>query len=388
MDLIARSMSANLTSCWFRSVIYIHPDGMLRARSRQQTYPLHSPNSHSFASVCGLINRALVAQHRLFEHQQNGAFLNSTLQAYGNLQLFMTTTDQHPIRSFVPLLLAMTAAAIAAGFYYVNMKELSLVPNPEPWGQLGDFFGGLLGPTFNLISMYLLIKTIQLQQFQLADARSSATAASAATIDHKLALKQSFEQTLFTWLHSYRELVTEVQFGNDSGRLALNRMWDDWYTDGRISAEAEPQNKRQVIQAMQQPDSAAPETIAYAANQIPELYNKQYLTNAFQFDTLIRTLYRLIKWIDESEITATEKFDYVGIVRSQVSSIEMHYLFLNGLTSRGEKFSPFLEKYAFFSNFDDVKNCITVMRIHHNNTDSGYSATAFKSDTARAALGL
>lgn len=105
---------------------------------------------------------------------------------------------------------------------------------------------------------------------------------------------------------------------------------------------------------------------------------------------MLRTLYRLIKWIDESDLSNKEKFDYIGIVRSQVSATEFLVLFLNGLTERGRKFLPLINKYAFFDNFDAAtrpeRRIYSLLRAVGGRDGLRYSDTAFNSDLARQLL--
>lgn len=44
--------------------------------------------------------------------------------------------------------------------------------DPTVWGAVGDFFGGLLNPFFSILTIYLLVKSLRLQNKELSDATS------------------------------------------------------------------------------------------------------------------------------------------------------------------------------------------------------------------------
>ena len=72
------------------------------------------------------------------------------------------------------------------------------------------------------------------------------------------------------------------------------------------------------------------------------------------FDSYFRHLYRIFKYIDESQlIDDTERYSYSCIVRAQLSEYELLLLFYNALTIDDNgiyKFKNLIEKYAIFNN--------------------------------------
>lgn len=107
----------------------------------------------------------------------------------------------------------------------------------------------------------------------------------------------------------------------------------------------------------------------------------------FQLDSKFRTLFRLISWIDSQpgQIVAIEqKWFYVGLVRAQLSWIEMVYLFFNGMTDRGEKFVAFCNTYAIFDNFDVSQHLSLRIAIR----SARYSKEAYSSEEAKRLLGI
>ncbi|MEG0890017.1 MAG: putative phage abortive infection protein [Bacteroides sp.] len=75
---------------------------------------------------------------------------------------------------------------------------------------------------------------------------------------------------------------------------------------------------------------------------------------ASYFDHYFRHLYRIVKFVDESPLLAggfDDKYQYVSMVRAQLSRHELVWLFYNGLSNNGkDKFKPLIEKYSLLKN--------------------------------------
>ena len=61
-------------------------------------------------------------------------------------------------RRLLQICWCVTALFVIAtiGAYCCNFKGHGWSNNPEQWGQLGDYFGGLLNPIFSLINLVVL----------------------------------------------------------------------------------------------------------------------------------------------------------------------------------------------------------------------------------------
>lgn len=76
------------------------------------------------------------------------------------------------------------------------------------------------------------------------------------------------------------------------------------------------------------------------------------------FDHYFRYLYRILKFIDETElIDENQKYRYSSMFRAQLSEFELVLIYYNGLSSVGkDKLKPLLEKYSILKNIrkDDL----------------------------------
>lgn len=300
---------------------------------------------------------------------------------------------------------ALVIALCAIGAYIIAFKGQPFVVDPESWGQLGDYVGGILNPIFGFLSVLGLLIALVLQTTELKLSREAllvsqkelelsraeqAKASEALASQNKSILKQSFEQTFFAWLGTYREILREIvkkrQGTSSYGRDELRNLWLE-YLETRYFV-----SRKYIIQATIN-KAGVPLISNLPVNLLPEVvpeikteWENAYKDNEQNLGSFFRTAYRLIKWIDNypSDILDNEaKYLYVGIFRSQLSWIEMVFLFYNGMTPRGEKFKPLIEKYALFDNLTIESDALLAILKECPMDGIGYAPSAFNSDIAR-----
>ncbi len=126
-------------------------------------------------------------------------------------------------------------------------------------------------------------------------------------------------------------------------------------------------------------------------NLIQTQWLNLYRNNEFKLDSLFRTAYKLITWIDAQQserLNNAQKWLYISIFRSQLSWVEMVYLYYNGLTKRGSKFKLLIEKYALFDNLTIESDIVIKISNEYLPLEFNYMAEAFSSELAREKLGL
>lgn len=294
-----------------------------------------------------------------------------------------------PAATIVVVLLALFSNFIFER-YIGELKSLSdamsLKDQAAVLGQFGDFMGGLINPAVGIATTLLILITIVLQRQELKNSieelRNSNEAIS----------RQSFEQTFFSWLGSYRDLVgsatiTGGQYSTErTGRNALSR-WLDTY----LSAYALEGAKTHTIANLAERLKNGPVLSDDDQLTVSEIARKQwehvYSAGEDHIDSMFRTLYRLIRWIDEQSIDLLDpelKWHYVSIIRAQLSIIEMQYLFFNGLTDRGRNFNKYINRYAIFDNLESERD--VVIRLLQGLDATPYEPRAYNSELAKKVL--
>ena len=330
----------------------------------------------------------------------------------------MSTPDQDTLPDppqsklvWVPILAGITL--LLAYAIYFGFVEKAPKGGPDSWGQFGDFLGGLLNPVVGTITIVLLVRTLQqqgkaveYQRIELAEQRKELTLQREETAKSTLALSaqnkaiqmQSFEQTFFAWLQSYKAVVEQIQSstGSATGQRALNLIASSF--NGRSARPRENQtgglhNPKPVLSYA----DAIREFLEYGNPEIIDRfeialghYHETYRANHSQLGPMFRTLFRMIEWVDHSPLSASERWHYVAIIRSQLSWAEMYFLAFNGCTPRGTSFATLINKYALLDNLEaDTDGLAAAMRdafVLSRPNHFPYTKAAFVSSAAKLEL--
>ncbi|MDO6385275.1 putative phage abortive infection protein [Uliginosibacterium sp. 31-12] len=320
------------------------------------------------------------------------------------------------------------AVLSAIGFvapYVIRFWGGSLSGNGDDWGGFGSYLGGTVGPLLTFITVIALLATLAVQR---KESRENATERQerddASAIEQKkrdrAAAVQAFENTFFAWLRAYRDLLVEIEIlksysnGREAfrGRRALMLEWEQnlqseiivgqllsveqWWKNGGAEwapyvLPAELLNTSRSMRSndwlRSLPPTAKPVANSLVMKRWDDLYNDQ----EYNLDNLFRVLFRLLKWVDSQDpeiLTSAQKWHYISIARSQLSWIELVYLFFNGLSERGIRFKVLCERYALFDNLTFKDAALENLRWHSSGKGATYAESAFYSSIARAALGL
>ena len=277
--------------------------------------------------------------------------------------------------------------------------------DPSSWGEFGDFLGGLLNPVVGIVTIILLVRTlgaqkesIDMQRVELALQRSelesqrkeTARSADALTEQHKAIAKQSFEQAFFAWLQSYRQLLVGLELrGLTSQRVLIDLIQPilaHQHEHGSVtrSVNGRPASYAGATALYQSGES---EILAHRFLSALESYERIYNVLHTNLGPLLRTLFRMLEWVDNSSLSNADKWHYAAIVRSQLSWPEMMILAYNGCTKKGANFVPLMERYALLDNLDECTDeLIAAMRgpfISRPPKGFPYSAKTFNSSRAK-----
>lgn len=319
------------------------------------------------------------------------------------------------------VLLLLASAAYIIYQYQARLTD-GLLPdygNRDEWGTFGDFFGGILNPIFGFASFIALLVTIIYQAKELnASTTELRNSAKALAAQNKAIELQSFEQTFFSWLNTYRDLLNAVS-GSLSPKAPITQgrthLYDLWYkslssesiSDGIFKRNDYGGQLDEVNEALdlntnftesvrgagyaKKVELVAQVNPIKIADRIQNQWKSLYINNEYKLDSFFRTAYKLLTWIDSqdsSRLSTNDKWLYVSIFRSQLSWIEMVYFYYNGLTSAGEKFKPIIEKYALFDNLT-LNSDVCIKTISQAvPASNNYSKEAFDSNLARVKIGL
>jgi len=314
---------------------------------------------------------------------------------------------------FPNFLLTIAGAVVVAAFFVItvfvwNFHGKSISNSPGDWGTFGDYVGGILNPVVGMATVLLVIISIVIQRRELRASLNEMKVANQA------AARMSFEQSLFAWLENYHSQIREIEQGRLKGRKVLLHLYEQVLSPaktvtcgGRINLPeplmpiANDSDANQAYIRLNVPGSDGIKQLGERQLHAVINYQTLYHSHKTDLDAPFRTLFRLIRWIDNSELSVRDKWHYCTLVRSQLSWPELVFLYYNGLIFEGEKLAIYANKYALFDNLQasdelirfatqELTECSDQERpkIRDGTSKWPYTTAAFNSSAAKSILGL
>ena len=211
----------------------------------------------------------------------------------------------------------------------------------EKTGLLGDS-AGLINALFSGLAFGGVILTIIWQIKN--DNRSKINA-------QRLQFENTFFNMTQTFEHIVEGLVVEkndIQ-GGDTGTLFLNYYSSEISTEQGDSTGTEIKGRavfKYIYQQRKLEGKLLRDAIVESGLAPYEIALKGILDHYFRY------LYRILKFIDETDlIDAEQKYRYASMFRAQLSEFELVLIYYNGVSQMGcEKLKPLLEKYSVLKN--------------------------------------
>jgi hypothetical protein len=230
-------------------------------------------------------------------------------------------------RSYLPLLGLLFSVILVwalSGWVLYGDKER---------GTFGDMFGAV-NALFSGLAFASLVYTILLQKEELQLQRTELTLTREELAGQRAELKQqnsvlatqNFENTFFQLLRLLNDTVNSMDIGSKSGRDCFSKCWQQVRNAG---------------------SNINPTEIA----EVEKVYLAVYRQNQSDLGHYFRTLYNIVKFVDESLID--NKISYLNFLRAQLSNQELLLLFYNGLSVHGrDKFKPLIERYHLLKHVE------------------------------------
>lgn len=247
--------------------------------------------------------------------------------------------------------------AICVSIITIFIWALSFLLFTTSWdkderGTLGDMFGAVNALFSGLAFAGLIVTLIMqheelgLQREELAQTNDELAAQREEFAAQTKTMKiQRFENTLFNMLSLQQGIINSLDYipqdDADPNLESRGKYVFDVFYNKKIT-KFQYGNERQIMGI---------KGLIQDENDI-QAYRR--VSEISIFDSYFRHLYRIFKYIDESQlIDDTERYSYSCIVRAQLSEYELLLLFYNALTIDDNgiyKFKNLIEKYAIFNN--------------------------------------
>lgn len=241
----------------------------------------------------------------------------------------------------------------------------------DKFGTFGDFFGGIIGSIWSLcgvILFYLALKsqrkdfknnrkavkkqieslTVQIEEFKLQKDELKETRE--VFIEQSKTLKQQrFESTFFSLIELYNKVI-----------LNFNQINNNYFKKLKDEFENSIKDTEKI-------------THEIALKHYINIFYK----NKDELNSYFRTIYRILSFIENSNLDEKEKSSYVKILRALLSENELLFIYYNAETKNGKKFYPIILKYNLLKHltplskleFKYFQNLSNINNIHQFNND-------------------
>jgi hypothetical protein len=226
--------------------------------------------------------------------------------------------------------------------------------------QLGDFMSGTVAALWSLAGLFFIYIAflgqkqqllnqqleIMYSQLEVKYTRLELAGQKAEMKEQNATLKQQrFENTFFQLISLFNSIVNSLDIRDRKTRAVT--------TSGRECFNVFYRRLRSHLTEIVYGGGSSNDDLKNAsAEQTLNAYNKLYDNEKADLSHYFRTIYRIYKFIDNSDIE--DKTQYAAIARAQLSSYEQILIFYNCLHVHGrEKFKPLIERYAVLKNLDD-----------------------------------
>lgn len=217
------------------------------------------------------------------------------------------------IPTFLIILFAISTLlmVIVVALYFYQFNTI-FNGQQDAWGQFGDYIGGILNPLFSFTALCALLYTIKLQSKELHESTEQLKrSAQALALQNDVLMRQQFEHTFFQLFELFNQLVRDINYNGYYGKKAIAHFYIPIFKAN--------------IDAI-----------------------KMHLKSEQQLSAYFRTLYSIIKFVDNSQLPFIDKKFYSNLVRAQLSNEELALLFYNCLTMpqyEQSKFIPLIIRY-------------------------------------------
>jgi len=269
--------------------------------------------------------------------------------------------------------LVITSIWIIVGFiwgWYKNFSTLDL-------NEQGDFLAGIVAP----LAFFWFILAYFLQKEELKENTEALKGQELQLLETKEQFKnQQFENSFFELFKMFKSISSslsgEVEPPASTGRWVPQDFNGAYYFDG-LKDYFRDEFDGEFGQLVKETDRALASNRSekeILLEQVDLVYDKIYNGKESVLGHYFRSLYHLLKYIDEFDIIDKQK--YFNIVQAFLSDSELYVIFYNGIGRYGRyKLLPLLDKYTFLENIRPKGVEFNLhMKTFYPNTFKKYSA--------------
>jgi len=260
-------------------------------------------------------------------------------------------------------------------------------PDPNDRGVAGDSFGGITalfsGLAFSglIITLVMQRRELELQRIELSETRK--------VMKDQLNYieKQNFESTYFKLVENFYSIVDSIDYdcfkkeNSHQKNPSVNKDYERYTGRDALLFFCESLFETTAQISLSNFDSMNLIERDLHAKFAEIEWEKRYLLAHEEYESdlgiYFRNLYSVIKYVDDNtELSIEEKYKYIKIIRSSLTSRECILIFMNGTTKLArEKMKPLIEKYGLIKH-TPIKARLAVPFIRNQYNDKAFGETS------------
>ena len=279
----------------------------------------------------------------------------------------------------IGICIAASIAALTAIGIFISHFRFGFASKIGDWGAVGDFFGGVLNPTFALLSLILIAYTLMQNKKALEQSEKAIEQGTKAIEQNEKALQvsnkeleltrnelansskaleeqasllavQSFETTFFNMLALHDNVLKNINFNSYD---SYNAFYSSFKGATNVSIKKEVKSGADAIYSISQLIGSLINNGPFKRDAV-EVFDVIFDYENKLFGSYFRNLYQILLFISNSAFDDKTKKKYSNILRAQLSNQELSLLMLNTLSTNVDKgqFRKLLIKFSILEHLN------------------------------------
>lgn len=267
------------------------------------------------------------------------------------------------ITSIILVVIGFATLLIGLIFFLSNDCQFDITQkiDADKWGQFGEFIGGVTGSIWALASVILFYVALRAQK---EDSKNQQQILQEQSDIFKT---QQFESTFFNSIDLLNNIISDITYKNPpsyvnpdskfakiignheegNGRDCFKLFYKNFKNEYSILIDSHSTNLMRETGIIGLKISIPLDT---QVTYVKEAYKKFFEKYESNLGHYFRTLYNIVKFVDDQCPMEERKKYYTNLLRAQLSTYEHLLLFYNSLSVDGIKFKDFIEKYHMLDN--------------------------------------
>lgn len=218
---------------------------------------------------------------------------------------------------------------IPLGLYFIFFNN-GFSSESSEWGNFGSYIGGVASAFLSFLTILLIIRSFDFQQ--------------------KNTQSEKFENSFFTLLALHKDATEKILGKNLNGKTLTGYSFIEFFKS-QLEPQMESLGTSSNLKKKLDSDISDEEKTLILSERASVIYEKNFQGNEATLGHYFRSLYHIMKFIDQSPIE--DKSKYASFVQAFLTDSELYILFYNGISKFGKvRFKELIDTYNLLENIN------------------------------------